>query len=387
MIKQSTLNDTILFNISASDHDQPGSPNSQIMFSLSGITNCTSLPPYNVNLETGVFTVNGDLMVGTCSIVVVVTDNGSSPLSSSANFTVVVVPSNNYAPVFQGTPLNILISEDPQESVPIVIFTVTDADSMNEGLVNVTIVPSDKSSYLNIIVFAEVSETRFFFNFNTTLLDRETLPMFTVTLLAVDNAYPSCRKSNTTELNVTVLDENDNDPMFTNASCTVNIAENSPVGHKVKQLNVTDADDGINAKIFFSLLNENDTFAIDSQSGCITLIGMLLHAKTPQYALHVMAVDKNGASDGRAAIATVIVNVLEVNDNYPQFIDPLNGTNISVNESAAIGTIVIDVNVTDSDTGKSADITITDGLPFTVQGTRLVVSYALDYEVCIKCSS
>ena len=35
-----------------------------------------------------------------------------------------------------------------------------------------------------------------------------------------------------------------------------------------------------------------------------------------------VATDKNGAPDGRNATTQVIVNVLEVNDNYPQFVFP-----------------------------------------------------------------
>ena len=385
VICQSTPNGTILFNITASDLDQPGTPNSEINFSLAGATTCA---PYTFNPETGVLKVTGHgvLTVGTCTLVVIVTDNGSPQLSSSAIFTITVIPDPPHGPVFENTPLNVSVSEDPQGLIPIKVFTVTDADA---GLVDVSIIPSDKSSYLDIIIDSKVSMmTTFYFSFNTALLDRETFPLFNVTLLAIDNADHPCPKSSTTELTVFVLDENDNNPVFLNDLCNtvVNIPENATAGQKVVQMNVTDADEGINAKIFFSLLNENDTFAIDSKTGCITVIGVLLHANTPQYVLQVMAVDKNGATDGRSATTQVTVNVLEVNDNYPQFVSPANGAVFSVNEDAAIGTLVVDVDVTDSDTGESAEVTIgieQDGLPFTVQGTRLVVSFPLDYEVCM----
>ena len=381
VICQSTPNGTILFNITASDLDQPGTPNSEINFSLQGPTACA---PYTINPETGILKVTGVLKVGTCSLVVLVTDNGSPPLNSHNHFTVEVIP-DPHAPVFENTPLNVSVSEDPQGLIPIKVFTVTDADA---GLVDVSIIPSDKSSYLDIIIDSKVPmTTTFYFSFNTALLDRETLPMFNVTLLAIDNAIPPCRMSSTTEFTVFVLDENDNNPVFVNDLCnTVNIPENATAGQKVVQMNVTDADEGMNAEIFFSLLNENSTFAIDSKTGCITVVGMLLHANTPQYVLQVMAVDRNGATDGHNATTQITVNVLEVNDNYPQFVSPTNGAVFSVNEDAAIGTLVVDADVTDSDTGESAEVTIgieQDGLPFTVQGTRLVVSFALDYEVCM----
>ena len=386
MINQSTPNGTILFNISALDLDQPGTPNSEISFSLTGETSCFS--SYSINPVTGVLTVNGYLTEGTCTLLVTVTDNGSPQLSSSASFTVLVIK-NQFSPVFQNTPLNFSISEDPHELIPIQVFTVTDPDTNNEGLVDVSILPSDKSSYLEIIINSQAPMiTTFYFSYNRELLDHETLPIFNVTLLAIDNAYPaSLRKSATTTFTVIVVDANDNTPVFLNNVCKneVDIPENASIGQKVIQMNVTDADEGINAVIFFSLLNESDPFAIDSQTGCITVVGMLLRAKTPQYVLQVMATDKNGSSDGLNATTQVIVNVLEVNDNYPQIVSPENGAVFSVNENAAIGTVVVDVNATDSDTGESAEVTISvepDGLPFTVKGTGLVVSFALDYEVC-----
>ena len=385
MICQSTPIGTILFNIVASDLDQPGTLNSKISFSLAGSTTCAQ---YFFNPETGVLRVAGELTVGTCTLVVIVHDNGSPQLSSSAIFTIMVIQDPQHAPVFENTPLNVSVTEDPQALIHVIEFNVTDADAMNAGLVDVSIIPSDKSSYLDITITSKAPMmTTFHFTFNRALLDHETLPMFNVTLLAIDNANPPCRLSSTTEFTVFVLDENDNNPVFVNDLCNTvaNIPENATAGQKVVQMNATDADEGMNAEIFFSLLNENSTFAIDSKTGCITVVGVLLHANTPQYILQVMAVDRNGANDGNNATTQVTVNVLEVNDNYPQFVSPANGAVFSVNEDAAIGTLVVDVDVTDSDTGESAEVTISiqDGLPFTVQGTRLVVSFALDYEVCM----
>ena len=381
VIEQATNIGFVLFTINATDSDQADLANSEIVFSLGSTTQ-----PFGVNSATGVLIVSASLSVQTYSIMVIVTDKGNPTMSSSATFTVEVVPDNNHAPVFQNTPLSISISEDPQGPVPIVIFTVTDADTtMNEGLVNVSILPSNTSSYLEIVIDSQtVSETRFYFSFNTALLDRETLPMFTVNLSAVDKAYPLFRRSSTAVLTVTVTDENDNDPMFVNTPYAADVAENATFGQQVFQVNVTDADVGINAQILFSLANGTETFDIDSATGWITVKGKLLQAQTSQYILEVRAVDENGAAGGRTATTTVTVNVLEVNDNHPQFIEPLNGANFVLLENVTTGTIVVNISVFDIDIGDPGNVTISiqpAGLPFRIEGNSLVVSSELNYEV------
>ena len=320
----------------------------------------------------------------TYSISVVVTDEGTPSLNSSTIFTVEVVPDNLNTPVFQNTPLTISISEDPQGQVPIVLFTATDADTTtNEGRVNVSIVPSNYSSLLEISInLQEQSSTEFYFSFNTALLDRETLPMFTVNLSAVDNAYIQFRRSSMAELTVTVTDENDNDPMFVNTPYVADVPENATVGQQVFQVNVTDADIGINAQIFFSLVNGTDTFDIDSATGWITVKGMLLQAERSQYILEVRAVDENGA--GRTATTTVTVNVLEVNDNHPQFVEPLSGASFVLLENVTIGTVVTNISTFDIDIGDPGNVSISiqpAGLPFRIEGNSLVVSSGLNYEV------
>ena len=136
-----------------------------------------------------------------------------------------------------------------------------------------------------------------------------------------------------------------------------------------------------NSIIVFSLSNTSLPFVI-TDSGVLNVSGELM---IQTYSIVVIVTDTGTPS--LSSSATFTVKVLNDNDNYPQFVDPLNGTNIFISENSTIETLLVDINVTDADVGEPGNVTISiepDGLPFKIEGTRLVVASALDYEVLIK---
>ena len=136
-----------------------------------------------------------------------------------------------------------------------------------------------------------------------------------------------------------------------------------------------------NSIIVFSLSNTSLPFVI-TDSGVLNVSGELM---IQTYSLVVIVTDTSIPS--LSSSATFTVKVLNDNDNYPQFVDPLNGTSIFISENSTIETLLVDINVTDADVGEPGNVTITiepDGLPFKIEGTRLVVASALDYEVPIR---
>ena len=160
------------------------------------------------------------------------------------------------------------------------------------------------------------------------------------------------------------------------------IPQSLPTMHALFSINVSDNDqaDSANSEIVFSLSNTSLPFVI-SDSGVLSASGDLM---IQTYSIVVIVTD-NGTPP-LSSSATFTVEVLDTNDNYPQFVDPLNGTIIFISENATTETLVVDVNVTDADIGEPGNVTISiepDELPFKIQGTRLVVASALDYEVCI----
>ena len=88
-------------------------------------------------------------------------------------------------------------------------------------------------------------------------------------------------------------------------------------------------------------------FEINEDDGTIKTRSKLDYETKKSYTFSVTATDQGlGDSSGQT---TVTVNVLDVNDNAPSFLDTPYIANVK--ESAGLGTHVIDVNATDSDSG------------------------------------
>lgn len=65
---------------------------------------------------------------------------------------------------------------------------------------------------------------------------------------------------------------------------------------------------------------ETDSFRIDPKSGIITTRALLDRERSEVYTLVVMATDQGlPVSERKSSTATVIIRVLDDNDNYPQF--------------------------------------------------------------------
>ena len=73
-------------------------------------------------------------------------------------------------------------------------------------------------------------------------LDRESVPFYELTAYAVDRGVPPQRTP--VHIQVTVLDVNDNAPVFPADDFEVLVKENSAVGSVVAQITATDPDEG-----------------------------------------------------------------------------------------------------------------------------------------------
>lgn len=96
-------------------------------------------------------------------------------------------------------------------------------------------------------------------------LDRESRDRYDITVEASDNGTPAA--SATTHIVVSVLDANDNDPVFGRDAYEFVVEENLRRGAAVGQLLATDADADENAAIRYSLMPGNTSFQINAMTG------------------------------------------------------------------------------------------------------------------------
>ena len=124
----------------------------------------------------------------------------------------------------------------------------------------------------------------------------------------------------TTTLTVTIEDINDNTPRFIDSkNAVIFVRENTPASTVITRVNATDADIGVNGQIRYNIVNAPLTlpFRINNTSGEIGVMGNIDFEVTQMFILRVLASDSGTPS--RFATRDYIVNITNVNDNYPQF--------------------------------------------------------------------
>ncbi|XP_029959695.1 protocadherin gamma-C5-like isoform X12 [Salarias fasciatus] len=217
-------------------------------------------------------------------------------------------------------------------------------------------------------------------------LDREKKAIHNLILTALDGGNPV--KTGTSKITITVLDFNDNVPLFENDSYKVAVKENAANGSFVIATKATDIDEGLNGEIEYSLGVHTppsvlSLFYINALTGEIYLKRQLDYETQSSYRIDVTAKDKGlPKTEGRC---TVQVDVLDVNDNIPEIV--LTSKSTSVPEDSRSGTVVALLSVRDLDSGDNGKVTIqlTNGSPFTLKPSfsnnyALVTSGALDRE-------
>ncbi|KAM6953314.1 protocadherin gamma-A4-like [Aplochiton taeniatus] len=196
-------------------------------------------------------------------------------------------------------------------------------------------------------------------------LDREQNPRLSLKLVAVDGGTP--QRSGNINIEISLLDVNDNAPVFNQSVYKATVIENAPKGTFITTVNATDADSGSNGDITFSFSQLKGSIAniffIDENRGTISVSGQIDYEKDKKYEVRVEAKDQGGLTD----TSKVVIEVIDVNDNAPvinvmSFSSPLS-------EDAPIGTTLAIINVKDADSERNGQITcsIDNQLPFKIQ--------------------
>lgn len=160
-----------------------------------------------------------------------------------------------------------------------------------------------------------------------TPLDYEIISSYILNVTAKDGGSPPASAS--AHVNITVVNVNDNIPVFVTSLKASRVREDVAVGTRVVRLNATDADGN---QLNFSILsgNTDGAFAIHLTSGIITVAAKLDREKIENYTLSVEAKDAGGQSVTHNAT----IQVIDVNDNAPTFQHARYSKNISENLAA-----------------------------------------------------
>ncbi|XP_072295791.1 protocadherin gamma-A11-like isoform X32 [Eucyclogobius newberryi] len=298
---------------------------------------------------------------------------------------------NDNPPLFDKQERRFEISESAVVGSKFMLETAIDSDIGRNGLQSYTLKPSDNF----ILKLHDQSDGGK--NVEMILqkpLDREKEEIVSLLLTAVDGGEP--QRSGTMIIHITVLDVNDNAPVFTQSIYKASIKENAVKGTLITQVSASDAEKGSNGEVSYvignSMRGSSKLFQI-THEGNIVLNGPIDYEKAKIYEIRVEATDRGGLSDS----TKVIIEINDINDNSP--VIRLISKSDSIGENYPTETVVaiMDVNDPDSEENGKVHCVINKNIPFIISSSannlyNIITDGELDrerhsqYNITVTCS-
>ncbi|XP_041830365.1 protocadherin-15-like isoform X2 [Melanotaenia boesemani] len=272
---------------------------------------------------------------------VVTASDGHPNGTSTATVNIAVTDVNDNDPVFNSSlPVNLTVTEE-QDHAYVGQIKATDPDLGASGQVHYRLINHQKLFVINSTGAIRTAVP----------LDREVKGHYFLVVEASDGAVDP-RRSRLT-LSITVLDVDDNSPIFSQQTYNINLPENSPKDTVILQLKATDAD--LNSNLTYRIRTEGldpeiaQLFHVDPMTGELSVLKVLdyeaLNDAEPLYTFTVEAADTEGTMP--PGLASVTVRIMDMNDFSPAFSRPVYRGMVAPN--AVKGTIVTTVMANDSD--------------------------------------
>ncbi|KAM9795536.1 protocadherin alpha-7-like [Neosynchiropus ocellatus] len=345
---------TTVIQVNATDLDE--GPNGEIIYAFGSDVKDKIRDLFEVD------SVSGDIIVkglvdfeehDIYDIDIQASDKGSIPLKTDKNVIIKIRDLNDNAPEIEVASLSSAVSEDSRPGTTVALISVTDSDSgMNGKIISYvaedtpfTLTPSVQDNMFAVVTKAQ--------------LDREKQSKYDVKIIAKDAGVPALTSDKF--ITVHVSDFNDNSPVFLLSPYTFYISENNNPGASVFSVRASDADEGDNALITFSIFRNvgrdekvSSYLNINSETGEIMALKSFDFETVKSFQFQVVATDSGSPS--LSSNVTVNVFILDQNDNPPVILYPVNsnGSAEGVEEiprNVNAGHLVTKVRAYDADVG------------------------------------
>ncbi|XP_076454207.1 cadherin-87A-like [Babylonia areolata] len=274
--------------------------------------------------------------------------------TATAVFTVNIRDINDNPPRFTNTTYRITVPEVNQilsnltYTVP--NLEVHDADIFENATYRVEILSQTHPGAFGITPTAEVEGKQAFYltvnNYNYVDYDVPSYRSQQIILRARETRTLEQRSSTATIL-VTITDVNDHDPEFENDRYESSVREDTAPSTWILTVKAKDDDTGADGQVTYSIQSFRDIFAIDSQTGNITLIGSLNYEEKRTYAFLVYAVDKGQVP--RTGDASVVIRVTGYNKIGPRFMSVSYSATVSESSTVFLDPVRVEaVDTTDT---------------------------------------
>lgn len=341
---------TSVIVMSASDPD-PGDAG-RVGYSMAPLMNSRSSDYFHIHPETGLITTTQILdreHMDLHYFRVTATDYGSSRLSGTTMVAITVSDRNDHSPIFEQTEYRETIRENVEEGYPILQLRATDSDSPTNANIRYRFI----GDMVAVARAAFEIDPRSGLITTRGVVDRELNEHYTLQVEASDQGKEPGPRSATVKVFITVLDENDNVPQFSEKRYVVAVKENVRPHSEILRVSATDHDKDSNAAVHYNIISGNSRgqFSIDSVTGEIQVVAPLDYEAEREYTLRVRAQD-NGRPPLSNNTGIVSVQVTDVNDNPPIFVStPFQA---SVLESSPVGSSILHIQAIDTDSGDNA---------------------------------
>ncbi|KAM8945998.1 neural-cadherin-like [Pelodytes ibericus] len=313
---ENALANTTIMEMSAIDKDDKNKDfNAVLTYSiLNNPMDVLGRSVFNIDADSGtVSTSVGNLdreEKDTYYLLIEVKDGGG--LTTTATATIHVLDVNDHVPRFRQDTWNAVVLENEEINANLLQVYAIDEDVGENALLTFSIVGGDPDLKFSIETNGKAKQADIRLKKK---LDYE-IPQerwFNLTIKVED-----CDFSTISHCYIELQDYNDHAPVFHPSFLQVApFFENITVGSVVAQVTAWDADSGLNGQFVYSISPDSDIrgeFYVD-QSGHVQVAKCLDRETTSQYTLMILASDLG--SPAQTGSATVLIDLLDVNDNGP----------------------------------------------------------------------
>ncbi|XP_055064438.2 protocadherin-16 [Misgurnus anguillicaudatus] len=356
LLPEATKMGTVVYRVQAEDRDS--GPNGQLSFDLMSTGGQRT---FGVERSSGEIRLIGSLSYESVSrydLQVIAKDSGAPQLSATFTLVVHIQAENDQGPAFDTVNYRVELKENTPLNTRFLQVRALNRDPTGNGGSSKGSTPSAPLAYRlrpdgDAAGFGIASDSGWLFV--KSALDREAKDIYLLTVLATSGSGQMSKTGSAT-VRVSVTDENDNSPRFSQERVFLAVRENLPAGTGFGRVSATDRDAGLNSRLTYRLLHTDRHFQINSQTGEISTRTPLDREHQSSYQLIVVVQD--GGTPPRSATGTAHITVLDENDNAPAFSHTQSGREIliQVQEGLPAGSVIGTLHAKDPDEGENGTI-------------------------------